>query len=71
MSDIKKYSVTIMIDACTTIEVEAATIEEAVEAAYSEVDISICCHCSRHINIGDHLGTVVHDSERNEVYNDL
>ena len=52
----KKWGVTVLIDASTFIEVEAETEAEAIEKALEEAYVpSICHHCSHELELGDIL----------------
>ena len=67
-----KYEVTILIDACNGVTVEAESPEEAADLAYEtkEASPNICHHCSSELNIGDCIGVIVFNSDDEELYND-
>lgn len=49
----KKYKVYFPWYATVKVEVEAASKKKAIEAAAHKVHASVCCHCSRHIDLGE------------------
>lgn len=55
----EKYSVCFSVDATTIVKVEASSEEEAKEKAWREVCApSVCCQCSREIEIGEVLEAI-------------
>lgn len=55
----KKWRVSILHDACTSVEVEAETEEEAKAKAMDEAEsVCLCWSCSKKIEIGDPMEAV-------------
>jgi len=51
---VKKWSVTVLVDASVTVEVEAETAEEARELALGKAETPGLCHyCSNSLDVGD------------------
>ena len=65
------YNVTVLIDASTSVSVEAESPQEAVELAEkaaSEKGAGDLCHqCTDHTEAGDFIGAFVYDKDDNEV----
>ena len=67
-----KYDVTILIDACNGVTVDAESPDDAADLAYDSDGASpgICHYCSRVVELGDCLGVIVYDESGEEVLND-
>ena len=67
-----KYRATFIIDASAFDNVEADTIDEAVDLAYDSDKSSprLCHHCASDVEIGDCIGLVLYDENDNEIFND-
>ena len=54
MGEMKKYVVTVIIDASVGVEVEALNKEDAYQKAIEQIDTpSLCHHCASEIDLGD------------------
>ena len=56
------YSVSVIFDACKSVNVEADSPEEAIDLAYGEAGYtSLCYQCSGEIDVGDAARAIVYD----------
>ena len=62
-----KYIVTLIYDASESVEVEAESVEAAIDAACDASEASLCWHCSRHLDLGDVYKEMVTDEEGNVI----
>lgn len=64
-----KYRVTFLVDATCLVEVEADSVDEAVDLAYDLADTTLCHQCSDHVETGDIVETLcVYDENGDDVY---
>ena len=70
MSELKRYSCTVLVDASTGFNVEAISPEDAAEKAENlaaELGATSICHqCSANLEIGDFCGVMVYDEDLGE-----
>jgi len=62
-----KYVITLLYDACESIEVEADSPDAALDAAYGRAEASLCYQCSEHLELGDVVKAIVCDADGNEI----
>ena len=67
-----KYRVTLIFDATNSIEVNAASIDEALDKAYNSEKsrVTLCHQCAKEIDIADITRVIVYDDKGNEVFDD-
>ncbi len=63
-----KYTVKQIFDASNIREVEADNIDDVFDEL--DYNTSICCQCSRDLEVNDCVGVVVYDDDGIEVHND-
>ena len=70
MSELKRYSCTVIVDASAGFNVEASSPEDAAEKAEclaaESGATSICHQCSANLDIGDFCGVMVYDEDLGE-----
>ena len=65
------YSVSVIFDACKSVNVEADSPEEAIDIAYDEAGYASLCHqCSSEIDVGDAVRAIAYDESGKKVIDD-
>lgn len=58
-----QYSVTLLYDACQTVNVEAEDPQEAIEKAQEQGGVSLCHQCANDIELADVIAEIVYEGE--------
>jgi hypothetical protein len=62
-----KYSVTLLYDVSETVEVEADSVDEAIDLAYGNANASLCHQCANELDFGEAYDEIVYDEAGNVV----
>ena len=62
-----KYQVTLLYDASEVVEVEADSVEQAIDKAHMGARASLCNYCAQNLELGDAFKEIVCDEDGNEI----